>query len=127
MAIWLMGDSALAPDAPSMAFTAMPWTAEFSLDPKAPLLTAIAMNGAPVITRAQPFLQCTTGKRRGGWDQFFDLPTSHPEGTRSYVGVFVLKSARVATLGDRVDVAFDGLRMGIFEGSVHFRFFPGSR
>jgi hypothetical protein len=103
------------------------WTAEFSLDPKAPLLTAIAMNGAPVITRARPFFQCTTGKRRGGWDQFFDLPPSHPEGTRSYVGVFVLKSARVATVGDRVDVAFDGLRMGIFEGSVHFRFFPGSR
>ena len=46
---------------------------------------------------------------------------------RSYVGVFALKSARVATVGDRVDVAFDGLRMGIFEGSVHFRFFPGSR
>jgi hypothetical protein len=104
-----------------------PWTAEFSLDPKAPLLTAIAMNGAPVITRARPFLQCTTGKRRGGWDQFFDFPPSHPEGTRSYVGVFVLKSARVATVGDRVDVAFDGLRMGIFEGSFHFRFFPGSR
>jgi hypothetical protein len=41
--------------------------------------------------------------------------------------VFVLKSARVATVGDRVDVAFDGLRVGIFEGSVHFRFFPGSR
>src|SRR5216684_3054262 len=104
-----------------------PWAAEFSLDPKAPLLSAIAMNGAPVITRPRPFLQCTTGKRRGGWDQFFDLPPSHPEGARSYVGVFALKSARVATVGDRVDVAFDGLRMGIFEGSVHFRFFPGSR
>ena len=104
-----------------------PWTAEFSLDPKVPLLTAIAMNGAPAITRARPFFQCTTGKRRGGWDQFFDLPASHPEGTRSYAGVFVLKSARAATVGDRVDVAFDGLRMGIFEGSIHFRFFPGSR
>ena len=36
----------------------------------------------------------------------------------------MLKSARVATVGDRVDVAFDGLRMGIFEGSFHLRFFP---
>jgi hypothetical protein len=104
-----------------------PWTAEFSLDPKAPLLTAIATNGVPVITRARPLWRCSTGKRRGGWDQFFDFPPSHPEGTRSFEGVFILKSARAATVGDRVDMAFDGLRMGIFEGSVHFRFFPGSR
>jgi len=104
-----------------------PWTAEFSLDPDAPLVSAIAVNNAPVITRARPFYQCTTGKRRGGWDQFFDLPPSHPEGTRSFQGVFALRSARVATIGDRVDVGFDGLRMGVFEGSIHFRFFPGSR
>jgi hypothetical protein len=104
-----------------------PWTAEFSLDPKAPLVTAIAMNGAPVISRARPSFQCTTGKRRGGWDQFFDLPPSHPEGTHSYQGVFALESARASTIGDRVEVAFDGLRLGIFAGSIHFRFFPGSR
>jgi hypothetical protein len=103
------------------------WSAEFSLDPRMPLVTAIARNGAAVITRARPFYQCTTGKRRGGWDQFFDLPPSHPAGTHSYTGAFVLKSARVATVGDRVDLTFDGLRMGIFEGSIHFRFFPGSR
>src|SRR5262249_31780071 len=42
------------------------WTAEFSLDPKAPLVTAISVDGAPVIARARPFFQCTTGKRRGG-------------------------------------------------------------
>src|SRR5689334_10821143 len=49
------------------------WTAEFSLDPKGPLLTAVSVNGSPVITRARPVFNCTTGKRRGGWDQFFDL------------------------------------------------------
>jgi hypothetical protein len=104
-----------------------PWSAEFSLEPKAPLVTAISLNGAPVIARARPVFQCTTGKRRGGWDQFFDLPPSHPEGTHSYQGVFALQAARAASEGDRVDVAFDGLRMGIFQGSIHFRFFPGSR
>ena len=72
-----------------------PWTAEFSLDPKAPLLTAIAMNGAPVITRARPFLQCTTGKRRGGWDQILDFPPSPTQGKRSYVNLSVMKIARV--------------------------------
>ena len=103
------------------------WTAEFSLDAKEPLITAVAVNGASVITRARPFFQCTTGKRRGGWDQFFDLPPSHPEGTHSYQGVFTLKSARAATIGDRVDVSFDGLAMGIFTGTLHYRFFPASR
>jgi hypothetical protein len=104
-----------------------PWTAEFSLDPKAPLLAAIDAGGAPVISRARPFLQCTTGKRRGGWDQFFDFPPSHPEGIRSAAAVFSLKAARAATVGDRVDVSFDGLSMGIFSGALRYRFFPASR
>jgi len=107
------------------------WTAEFSLDPKAALITAIrvngAVNGAAVVDHARPFFQCTTGKRRGGWDQFFDLPPSHPEGIRSFAGEFTLKGARASTIGDRVEIAFDGLRMGIFEGSIRYVIFPGSR
>ena len=103
------------------------WTADFALEPRSPLIAAIAVDGAPVIARARPLLQCTTGKRRGGWDQFFDLPPSHPEGTHTYQSVFAMQAARAVTMGDRVDVAFEGLRMGIFEGSIHFRFFPGSR
>jgi hypothetical protein len=104
-----------------------PWSADFSLDPKTPLIRAIRFNGAAVIENARPFYQCSTGKRRGGWDQFFDLPSSHPEGTRSFSGDFGLKSARAATIGDRVEIAFDGLRMGIFGGSVRYVVFPGSR
>src|SRR5262245_7265991 len=50
------------------------WTAEFSLDPKGPLIRSIQVEGAAVIESARPFYECTTGKRRGGWDQFFDLP-----------------------------------------------------
>src|SRR6202158_136179 len=104
-----------------------PWTAEVSLDPKTPLITAIKVNGAAVIERARPFYQSTTGKRRGGWDQFFDLPPSHPDGTRSFSGDFSLKSARAVTNGDRIEIAFDGLHMGIFEGSISYVIFPGSR
>jgi len=103
------------------------WSAEFSLDPKAPLITAIRVNGAAVVERARPFYQCTTGKRRGGWDQFFDLPPSHPEGTRSFAGEFSLVSARAMSVGDRVELAFDGLRAGIFSGSIRYVIFPGSR
>jgi hypothetical protein len=104
-----------------------PWTAEFSLDPKAPLITAIAVNGAAVVERARPFYQCSTGKRRGGWDEFFDFPPSHPDGTRAFLGQFTLTSARAKTIGDRVEMTFDGLRMGIFEGSVRYVIYPRSR
>ena len=103
------------------------WTAEFSLDPKAPLITAIAVNDAVVIDRGRPFYQCTTGKRRGGWDAFFDLPPSHPDGARSFAGEFTLKSARAITVGNRVQITFDGLHMGIFDGSIQYVIFPGSR
>src|SRR5947209_8646347 len=103
------------------------WTAEFSLDPKAALITAIKVNGALVVDHARPFYECTTGKRRGGWDQFFDLPPSHPDGSRSFAGEFNLKSARAATIGDRLEIAFDGLRMGIFEGTIRYVIFPESR
>ena len=103
------------------------WSAEFSLDPKAALITSIKVNGAVVIDHARPFYQCTTGKRRGGWDQFFDFPPSHPDGTRSFAGDFGLKAARAQTRGDRLELSFDGLRMGIFEGSIRYVIFPGSR
>ncbi|HLK67928.1 MAG TPA: hypothetical protein VKU19_31060 [Bryobacteraceae bacterium] len=104
-----------------------PWTAEFSLDPKAPLIHAIKVNGASVISSARPFYQCTTGKRRGGWDQFFDLPPSHPDGTRSFAGNLTPAYARASTIGDRLELAFTGMKMGIFQGSVRYMFFPGSR
>lgn len=103
------------------------WSARFSLDPAKPLITAIAIGGKTVIDRAQPVYRASTGKRRGGFDQFFDFPPSHPEGTRSFLGEFQLSSAHAAFEADRLDIAFDGLKLGIFKGSIHYIFFPGSR
>ena len=103
------------------------WTAIFSLDPALPLITSIAVGGKNVIESASPYYSCTTGKRRGGWDEFFDFPPSHPDGTRSFIGNFKLSSARAATLGDRLELTFDGLKMGIFEGSIRYVIYPGSR
>src|SRR3954452_596423 len=65
-----------------------PCAAVFSLDPARPLITLIAVNGKVVISRAQPVYRASTGKRRGGFDQFFDFPPSHPDGTRSFLGNF---------------------------------------
>jgi hypothetical protein len=104
------------------------WIAEFSLDPEKPLIKSIGLAGRPIIERAQPLYWCETGKRRGGWDEFFDRPFTHPEGTRRFGGVFKLRSAKARTVGDRLEIYFDGLKLGIFQsGGVAFTFFPGSR
>src|SRR5579862_8252466 len=90
------------------------WSAAFSLNDAKPLITAIAAGGKNVVTGARPFYRCETGKRRGGFDAFFDFPPSHPDGTRSFLGEFHPTAATVRSLGDRVEVSFDGMRCGIF-------------
>ncbi len=107
--------------------TGSQWRAEFSLDPVRPLITGIGVAGKLVVERARPMYWVETGKRRGGWDAFFDNPTTHPEGTRRFTGVLKLTSAKARTLGDRVELLFDGLTMGPFRGGVAYTFFPGSR
>lgn len=103
------------------------WNAQFSLDPRKPLITSIGVNGRTVLSDGRPFYRAETGKRRGGWDAFFDFPPSAPEGTRSFLGEFHPKSARATTVGDRMEVAFDGMRLGIFVGEIRYIFYPGSR
>lgn len=103
-----------------------PCTAVFSLDPARPLITSISINGKKIVERAQPVYRASTGKRRGGFDQFFDFPPSHPDGTRSFLADFKLSAGRATYDGERVDIAFDGLKLGIFKGSIHYLFYPGS-
>jgi hypothetical protein len=107
--------------------TARLWRATFSLDPAQPLITAIGPDREPVVRSARPFYRGETGKRRGGWYAFFDDPTSHPEGTRHVQSTFTLRAASVRSVGERVEVLFDGLRMGSFDGGLAYTFYPGSR
>ena len=107
--------------------SARTWRAVFSLDPAKPLISAIELGGERIVERAQPVYRIATGIRRGGWDAFFDFPTNHPEGTRRYEAEFHLRSAAARSVGDRVELTFEGLRMGIFEGSIHYVIYPGSR
>jgi hypothetical protein len=104
-----------------------PWTAEFSLDTAKPLLTSIAHPGGVLFGGATPQYWVETGKRRGGWDQFFDFPPSHPDGTRRFQSELALRKAVVRSKGERVEVYFEGLRLGHFTGGVAFTFYPGSR
>jgi hypothetical protein len=107
--------------------TSRMWQATFSLEPSRPLITSITSSGLPVVTDARPFYRGETGKRRGGWNVFFDDPTSHPEGTRHVTGTLTLRGARARSVGERVEIFFDGLRMGSFEGGIAYTFYPGSR
>src|SRR5579864_1180830 len=86
--------------------TSRTWRAEFSLDPARPLVASIGVEGKPVIEHARPLYWCSTGVRRGGWDQFFDFPPSHPQGTQRFIGEFHLDYAQARTTGDRVEVLF---------------------
>jgi hypothetical protein len=107
--------------------TGRAWRATFSLDPAQPLVTVIGSDADAVVRSARPFYQGETGKRRGGWYAFFDDPTTHPDGTRHVQGTFQLRSATARSVGERVEVLFDGLRMGSFDGGLAFTFYPGSR
>lgn len=102
------------------------WIARFSLDTDKPLLKAIEMNGRAVMRDATPVYRCTTGRRRGGWDAFFDFPPSAPEGTRQFALELHPHHVAAKTVGNRVEVTFDGIRMGIFTGDLRFTFYPGS-
>ena len=107
--------------------TGRPWRATFSLDPGEPLLQSITQGETVVVSNARPFYRAETGTRRGGWNAFFDYPPSHPDGTQRSQGVFRLRSATARTIGERVELLFDGLSMGVFEGGVAYTFYPGSR
>jgi hypothetical protein len=103
------------------------WQASFNLEPNRPLIASIRLGDRVVVQNAVPVYSAQTGKRRGGFDEFFDFPPSHPDGTRSYQGNLRITAARAETLGDRVEISFDGFSMGIFSGSVRYVFYPGSR
>lgn len=106
---------------------ARPWRAVFSLDPDAPLVRQVSQGEKRVLENAAPIYGVTTGKRHGGWYAFFDHPGKHPDEVQSTGARFRLAGARVLTAGNRVEVHFDGLAMGIFSGGVAYTFFPGSR
>ena len=105
------------------------WTAEFSLDSEKPLITRIGLDAVAIVRNAWPQYWVNTGKRRGpaGFDEFFDFPGNHPDGTRRFEGAFRPVSVKARSVGGRVELQFQGLKLGIFEGSIAYTFYPGSR
>jgi hypothetical protein len=102
------------------------WRTVFSLDTAKPLITTITVDDRAIVTEARPWFRCTTGKRTGGWDAFFDFPPANPAGTRQFLQEFHPTTATAKTVGNRVEVSFDGLKIGIFAGSLRYTFYPGT-
>ena len=107
--------------------TGRTWRATFSLEPDEPLIREIVVGSTTIVAKVRPYYDGETGTRRGGWNAFFDFPPSHPDGTHHAQGVFTLRTARARTIGERVELLFDGLQMGVFDGGIAFTFYPGSR
>ena len=102
------------------------WATEFSLDSTKSLITSISVDGRNIVKQAKPYYRCTTGKRSGGWDAFFDFPPANAAGTRQFLQEFHPTKAVAQTVGNRVEVTFDGLKLGIFSGSLRYTFYPGT-
>ena len=104
------------------------WTAEFSLNSEKPLITRMG-TGTKRSHLAPTAILGHDWKRRGraGFDEFFDFPGSHPEGTRRFEGAFRPITATVRSVGNRMEVLFQGLKLGIFEGGIAYTFYPGMR
>src|SRR5690242_3203493 len=64
------------------------WQAQFALDSTKPVITSISADGKDIVQSARPYYRCTTGKRTGGWDAFFDFPAGNPAGTRQFLATF---------------------------------------
>src|SRR3954451_13497142 len=84
------------------------WTAEFSLDTSKPVITSIGLDRKSVVRNASPQYWAVTGKRRGpaGFDEFFDFPGSHPDGTRRFEAAFQPVSVKATSIGDRLELMF---------------------
>jgi len=102
------------------------WQTVFSLNSTEPLIMAISVDGRDIVKQARPYYRCTTGKRRGGWDAFFDFPPANPEGTRQFLQELDPTTAVAQTVGNRVEVTFNGMKLGIFHGSLRYTFYPGT-
>jgi hypothetical protein len=62
-----------------------------------------------------------------GFDEFFDNPNTIPRELAGLKGIFRPVSVKATSVGDRVELLFHGLKLGIFEGGIAYHVLSGSR
>ena len=80
----------------------------------------------PILENASPQYMSFTGKRRGGWDNFFDHPPGRRDEIRTFDSSLRGNMCQVTSDHQRVQVAINGLEVGIFHGQLIFTFYKGS-
>lgn len=80
----------------------------------------------PILENASPRYLCFSGKRRGGWDNFFDTPARYRTEVQAFDSSLAPDRCHVTSDHQRAQVAFNGLTVGIFRGQLVFTFYKGS-
>jgi hypothetical protein len=108
----------------------LPLRVRFNLADLSMLIRDLSVSRAsgfvPILENASPEYMCFAGKRRGGWDNFFDTPAIHRAEIRTFDSALKGSACHVTSDHQRVRVAIDGLQVGIFGGQLIFTFYPGS-
>lgn len=90
------------------------------------LIAELTVAGRPLLRNAAPAYWIYTGKRRGGWDNFFDTPSMRPHEVREFSSTLRVTLAKVETIGQRLRVTVGPLSMGIFHGDLVFTVYARS-
>lgn len=98
-----------------------------SLDPRKPLIQAIAVGGKTVMAGVDPAGVVTVGTRdlKHGWTIFFDNPRTRP--FESFPLTLARSDISVRADGGYTKVIVGGASAGPFAGTYQFTIYPGSR
>src|SRR5437899_3082999 len=81
---------------------------------------------APILENVSPQYMSYVGKRRGGWDNFFDTPPIHRAEIRTFDSSLKGNMCQITSDHQRVQLAINGFEVGIFRGQLIFTFYKGS-
>jgi hypothetical protein len=98
-----------------------------SLDPRQPLISALSIEGRPVLGGVDPAGVVTVGTRdlKEGWTIFFDNPRQRP--FESFPLTLARGDITVRAEGGYTRVIVGGAAAGPFSGTYQFTIYPGSR
>ncbi len=79
-----------------------------------------------ILEDAAPAYWVYIGKRRGGWDNFFDTPSSRPHEISEHFGKLTVERCSLANAGNRLMITVSRLWLGLFHGDLVLTLFHGS-
>ncbi len=94
------------------------WQATFSLDPARPLISSISVGASPDRDRRQrPSIRGKPASGAAGGTRFSTIPRRIRKARGTSPAPSGCAARKRSPIGDRVELVFDGMRMGSFEGA----------